>query len=207
MFPILLIATKRTAEGYVKKHIKEQMYPITHIHIIEPLTTIITIDQIREIIKTALYTSQKTLIVIYNFETAKKESQNAFLKTLEEKNNSIQFILQATGEYGVLPTITSRSMLVRLKSSGSKKQIANQTIKDLLMELDMQDYGEMTKEKAIHFCNRWLSIFHTQIEEVSSKKQSEVIKELIRVSDLIQKNNINPQLSIDHLILLMKDVI
>jgi hypothetical protein len=206
MFPLLLVTTsKRVVDGYIKKIVKEKAIKSTHINLIQPITSIISIDQVREIINLAQRVSELTLIAVYEFDTAKRETQNAFLKTLEEKNNNIQFILQISRESAILPTIISRSKIIKLTST--KKPEVEISLSALINELSMDNYNDMTKEKAIVFCDAWLSNFQQGLRDLPAVKIRNVVTELINVRELIMKNNLNPQLAIDHLILHVKHVI
>lgn len=92
--------------------------------LIEPTTTKgdadhlagnIRIDRIRE-----LYTQLRThstslrVIIIDDADRMNHAAQNAFLKLLEEPNNSVRFILTSHDEQQLLPTIRSRTQLVHV---------------------------------------------------------------------------------------------
>jgi len=65
-----------------------------------------------------------TTIIIREIDEATVDSLNAFLKNLEEPNANITFILQARNEFKVIPTITSRCQIIRIKKAvrGINKQ-------------------------------------------------------------------------------------
>ncbi len=48
------------------------------------------------------------IVVIKNFENANEIAQNKLLKTLEEPNDTLKFVLTATNEEKLLPTVRSR---------------------------------------------------------------------------------------------------
>jgi DNA polymerase III delta prime subunit len=77
----------------------------------------ISTSQIREYIKQA--TTKPTVLknkylVLYNFNRATPNAQNAFLKTLEESN--VNIILQASSKADILETVISRAKIVELKN-------------------------------------------------------------------------------------------
>jgi DNA polymerase-3 subunit delta' len=78
----------------------------------------ITIDRIRELIKTLSLkpaeAGRRTALVT-NFETANEEASNAFLKTLEEPPGDAILILTADNAESLLPTIRSRCETMALR--------------------------------------------------------------------------------------------
>ncbi len=71
-----------------------------------------TIDESRQIVSDSLvlpYEGEKKIFVIFNFEQATPQSQNALLKVLEEPTSSNIFLIFANSEATVLQTIRSRS--------------------------------------------------------------------------------------------------
>lgn len=57
---------------------------------------------------------RRTVIVLTNIDTMRKEAANAFLKLLEEPSGKVMFILTATNLDHLLPTIISRCQQIRL---------------------------------------------------------------------------------------------
>ncbi|KKQ98734.1 MAG: polymerase III, delta prime subunit protein [Candidatus Woesebacteria bacterium GW2011_GWC1_43_10b] len=79
------------------------------------------INEVRELTKFLKLSFDKpTVILIRNIETATEEALNAFLKTLEEPQKNVKFILTSTSEHKLLPTIISRCQIVRVKGKRSK---------------------------------------------------------------------------------------
>src|SRR5258708_4092209 len=72
----------------------------------------------RELIKfTNLSFPTKTAIVINNFNKASEESQNAFLKNLEEPQENLIYVLVANNNENILPTVTSRCQVIEIINS------------------------------------------------------------------------------------------
>ncbi len=61
---------------------------------------------------------EKTVIILTNIETMRKEAANAFLKLLEEPSEDLVFLLTTNSIDALLPTITSRCLHVQLSSLG-----------------------------------------------------------------------------------------
>ena len=73
---------------------------------------------------TKLNISTPTTIFIKNIDQATTPATNAFLKNLEEPQETISYILTASSVYKVLPTIVSRCRVLRIsghEDSANKK--------------------------------------------------------------------------------------
>ena len=66
---------------------------------------------------TKLKVNEKTTIVLKDFDKASVEAQNAFLKSLEEPQENLNYVLCARNIDNVLPTITSRCEVVEMGNS------------------------------------------------------------------------------------------
>ncbi|NTW61640.1 hypothetical protein HGB24_03070 [Candidatus Saccharibacteria bacterium] len=76
---------------------------------------IIGVDLIRRLYDMLKTKSSKRIIVIDYAERMTHQSQNAFLKLLEEPNSGTHFILLAHSTTGILPTIMSRVEEIKIK--------------------------------------------------------------------------------------------
>ena len=102
MIPIILISKQeKKIEQYLNGFIGKNNFSPFSIFRILPETRNLNLDQIREIRKLIMTTAHdKRLIIIYQFDSATPEAQNALLKTLEEPGNN-QFILTANNEENI----------------------------------------------------------------------------------------------------------
>jgi len=81
-----------------------------------------TIGQVRDLKNfVKLAQDANTIILIKNIDHATVPACNAFLKTLEEPQKNVQFILTASSVHSILPTIVSRCQVVKVTSS--KRQV------------------------------------------------------------------------------------
>ncbi|MDZ7720847.1 MAG: DNA polymerase III subunit delta' C-terminal domain-containing protein [Balneolaceae bacterium] len=81
---------------------------------------------------------RRTVIILTNVDTMRKETANAFLKLLEEPSGNILFILTASQPDQLLPTIISRCQQIRLQQL-SKQDVAEGLVKfDGLNENDAE---------------------------------------------------------------------
>lgn len=81
---------------------------------------IISADVTRELISELNRTSNQggaKVAIIHEADRMRKESSNAFLKTLEEPPRGTFIILVTTRPYSILPTIRSRCLQVRLETT------------------------------------------------------------------------------------------
>ncbi len=99
------------------------------------------IDDVRALGRfTRLSLNQKTAVIIKEFDKASEPAQNAFLKSLEEPQENLIYILTASSENSVLPTILSRCQLININNQPkisreeikkAKKFFSQSTIKKL----------------------------------------------------------------------------
>ena len=114
------------------------------------------IGEVRELRKyLKLKVTEPTVYVIHDFDHVSIEAQNAFLKTVEEPQERLSFILMAGNEDKVLPTIKSRCLVIQ---SGGKIKVTDEIVKlagDFVDksggEKMMAVSGIKTREEAIKF--------------------------------------------------------
>ncbi len=110
MASTLLIGSSESARGFVEQ------YSVSHgilPYEIEHFEEILPIASAREIKKRlAFSTPGNRLFIFANGITV--EAQNALLKSVEESNDNIHFIFCCEREEAILPTIASRSRVVKV---------------------------------------------------------------------------------------------
>lgn len=93
------------------------------IHYIEPGERSIKDEQIvalQEVLLSKPYDGNRTVVIIDRADTITERAQNRLLKTLEEPEPSVVIILLTEKISDILPTIVSRSAVVRLKPVDSR---------------------------------------------------------------------------------------
>lgn len=85
-------------------------------------------DKINNIVNIKPYRNKYKIFIIHNADVMNKESQNALLKTIEEPPNYAVFILITLDYKNFLPTILSRSVILKTTP------LDNQTIEDYLQK-------------------------------------------------------------------------
>ncbi|MBI4004551.1 hypothetical protein HY358_00265 [Candidatus Roizmanbacteria bacterium] len=213
MLPIILITSNnKQTEDFIQSFIEKNKFNKQYVSIVRPLKQEITIDQIRDIRRDLIIQfPSKRMIIVENFDTSSGEVQNAFLKTLEEKSEETQFILEVRNVAKILPTILSRSKMIKL--IGGKHAPMREASKKLLDSLttDNDNYaflGEpfitsIDREDAVLLFDEILTYFHQHIL-TKSAKAAQVLKKTMETRELLLNNNLNPQLAIDTILIFIK---
>jgi len=204
MIPLLLIAdTKQELKLFLKNRDKDETITVT----LNPQLSEYSIDQIREIGR-ELKVSQpiRKIYVLEDFDKSSLEAQNAFLKLLEEPPENVEFILVVSNPYSLLPTIISRTKLVR---SGKRKDVfVDAKLKKALdffiskknmNVLDFSLFTASTKDTAFDILDQLCVFFQERFTQ--DRLAPQTIKEILSVYQLVKNNNLNPQLALDHLLI------
>ena len=120
--------------------------------------SIAKIADTRELIRqTQVSFAQKTVYLLENFDRTSVEAQNAFLKSLEEAQANIVYVLTAKGEEAVLPTIVSRCQVVRFKKGRTKSAE---------VDIAFAEIAKLTKrEDAIAYLEKVTASLHQDLPE------------------------------------------
>src|SRR3989344_3483309 len=118
MLPLILVSnSEKEIKRFIDDYSKENNFSKDRTTEISPLKKEIVISQIREIRKKiGISSALPRLFVLYNFDRATLEAQNAFLKSLEDGALKNQFILNVGNEHLLLNTVRSRSTVIRLQN-------------------------------------------------------------------------------------------
>ena len=79
---------------------------------------VLKVEQVRELqhfVSLSPYSGKYRVVLLLNFESANANAQNALLKTLEEPNAKVLMLVTVDDAENLLPTITSRCELIRLR--------------------------------------------------------------------------------------------
>ncbi len=213
MIPLIInSADPDKQEVFVNDFIQKNQIRPYYVFRIGPVKTEISIDQIRAIRKEIIMAiPEKRLFVVYKFDTASIEAQNALLKTLEERNESNQYILLTEDIGRVLPTIQSRSKTINLDDA--TPAIINESVQKLIEAIDGQsNYSflvpvtSISREDAIKFFDHSIVVLRSML--TSGKKSIPVIlKSAVKQRSLLLNNNLNHQLAIDSFLLFINKTV
>jgi len=213
MLPLIIVSREEdTLERYLKNYISKRGFSPSLIFKIRPLANQISINQIRELRRDLIIgTSNIRLVVFYDFDKSSLEAQNSLLKILEDQTDTNQFILICNNAEKILATIRSRSKVILL----------DQTTKKLKLEKDYKDFldkirvtpnlgflndgkvASVNKEDCLFFLNQIISYFQDQIRNRpdQSKIEIRILNKVLSQIQLVENNNLNPQLCLDNLLI------
>ncbi|PIP15136.1 hypothetical protein COW98_03605 [Candidatus Roizmanbacteria bacterium CG22_combo_CG10-13_8_21_14_all_35_9] len=159
-----------------------------------------SISQIREIIKNVnISNPARRIYLLKDFHLSSLEAQNSFLKILEEPPPRVLFILTTDNANNLIPTIVSRTKIINL-SKKSDKKIAS-LIKNLLEKIvgGEKQFRIVNREEAVNLLEKIIIYFKERL--LFDNKAAVILKKTLKLKYLLEKNNLNPQLTIDNLLI------
>lgn len=158
--------------------------------------------------------SETKAVILEAFYGMTVDSQNAFLKVLEEPPaNTIIMILVSSIDF-VLPTILSRCTLINL---GKVKQMSKEEIGDNLKNIQELQSGGMgnalvlaqknskDRETALQFLEGLIISCHQALEnknsDFSAAELGNILKRLQKTHTIIKSTNVNVRLALENLFL------
>lgn len=139
-----------------------------------------------------LKVSEPTAIVIKNIEDATEEALNAFLKNLEEPQKNLYYILTASSEKRVLPTIVSRCEVIRINTR--QEALGNSIEPEEFLKMRTGEkfihvQGLKEREKAIDFIESLIYFLHEKLHsETNFNHISKLITEAVLTRNALKKN-------------------
>lgn len=162
------------------RHIASMQQADLHIVASESDGSMIKVDQIRELQHSLIlspYEAKYRVALLLNFQRANQNAQNALLKTLEEAPCKVILLLTADSSESLLPTISSRCEILRLRPSN---------IETLAKALE--EWEHLSSEKATlfaHLSNGRPGLAMRLVQDPSLlEKRSSWLDELERVFEL-----------------------
>lgn len=193
MHAYLIIAKKDVSieEEIRKRHISEGFklleFPVQKIDDARSLNAFIRLSA-----------SEKTAILIKNFQDATEECVNAILKNIEEPQTDITFIIQATSENSILPTIRSRCQIIHINTASNKDEMSEM---QSFFEMNLSDKTEVLfknkkREEALIFSEKMIQYLSSKIAIGHNPKlTSKLIKSAITLNRALKFNgNVNLQM-------------
>lgn len=146
------------------KKVDDGVHPDVHFIAKEPGDATIKVDAIRKFISGINLTpneASKKIYIIDNAETLGKEAQNVLLKTLEEPTGNALFMLLATSEAAILPTVRSRCTAFTMEPVSA----------ELLKKHLMKKYGidGEAAEKAVKISGGYVGAAYDAVEKKGGK--------------------------------------
>lgn len=207
MLPILLVSEDQNKiKTYIKNIQKKEKIDDSKVFVIEPQSKHFSIDQIKEIKKTLHFKiNEPRLYVLLNFDLATFEAQNAFLKTLEEHDVYITFLIVVSQSYSLLPTLISRSKVINENFEKIKKidEISHE-LDNLIKNKDLKILGSKffitkTKKHPIEIFDYLIYYFKNRIS--NDLNATKIIREIISQRYYVKNNNVDSQNALDHILI------
>ncbi len=150
---------------------------------------------------TKLSLSEKTAVLINDFDKASEETQNAFLKNLEEPQKDLIYILTAQNSENILPTIISRCQVAEVqsakksKSSNSVVKVQSSNFIGLPVGKKLEYISKIKdREEAVEFITNLIYEAHEEL--VKGKKVSNFLENAQRTLSALKTNgNVTLQLT------------
>lgn len=198
MIPILLISNdKKTLGEYLNINFKKNANLFFELI---PSTKEYSIEDIKGLIKeTKIFHPKIRIYFLANFHLSSIPAQNSFLKLLEEPPTNVQFVLSTNNKNGLLPTIVSRVKIVKLRGNNSQNVVETQFIAPIIEGLNLVKFTITDRESAKNILLQIIIFFRERLE--IDKNSPLIIKEIIRLKALLENNNLNPQLTIDQILI------
>jgi len=165
-----------------------------------------TIKEVRELEKfTKLKLTQPTTIYIEGIDKASLPTLNAFLKTLEEPQEGLYFVLTTSRLKDVIPTIISRSHVIKIEkkrilTDDDKKNalvfINSDISKKLATISDMRDRND-----AIYFLENIILTIHEGLQQSDKKEEHADIIEAADAALVAIKANGNISLQLTNFVI------
>lgn len=208
MLPLILETTNEKARmSFIEEFMTEQKIHTYNYFTYEPEGKELSIKQVREIIaETTFHSTESRLFHVLKFDTASAEAQNAFLKTLEEHQSNLYFILSVEQSGSLLPTIRSRSRVVKLAKKASKQLSGELTsLVDALASGKLPALFQITnkigKGDYLEFFESMIALYRERLG--TDQHAPQVLKTLIKQQNLLKHNHVDPQTTIDNALIVI----
>ena len=163
---------------------------------------LVKIEDVRNLEKfVKLSVTEPTTILIRNADNASLPAANAFLKSLEEPQSGISFILVANNIYNILPTIVSRCEVVKLTKVNNVEDIDNEKINEFLNSNANEKLSLVDKykkrEDAISLLQDLTAVCHKDLISQDAVVYAKYLKAAQSALNAIKKNaNVALQLTV-----------
>ena len=157
MHAYIYIGEKSAVEKATTDYVEENKYKAVDVRYFE----IKKVEDVKALIRETNFSfSSKTIYVINNFDEASIVAQNAFLKRLEEPQENLTFLLNATKEAKILDTIISRCIVQHISTQDAV--IETETLWGLdinsqfalIDKIKTREEGKVLLENMLHSKNR-----------------------------------------------------
>lgn len=136
------------------------------------------IDHVRDLNKfTRFKTNRPTAVIIKHIDKATKEALSAFLKNLEEPQENIHYVLTASSEHNILPTVLSRCQVVRVNTG--KQVLDKLKAKEFLKMSTGEKLAHVSlikkRDESVDFVENLILVAHAYLHSKNLKNQKKII--------------------------------
>ena len=207
IMPILLKSTGQVKTNkFIADYLKSNSISEYNVYRVSPEKEELSIVEVREVKKELVFSSTTARLIIFEkFESASIEAQNALLKTLEERNHRIHYLLIVSRTDKILPTVLSRTKLVELEKPLRKEPKMSKLIPEVITNIKASKDPSLSvvtgfdREKGAEFMMELLKYYQKEI--ANDHAAPEIIKKILSTLRLFENNNLNPQLTADNLLI------
>jgi len=204
MIPLLIVSNDdKLINDYINKLKHDSFFSE-----VAPSTKEYSIEDIKSLIKeTKVFHPKTRIYFLANFHLSSIPAQNSFLKLLEEPPSNVQFVLTTDNKNNLLPTIVSRTKIVKLQIHKNNK-ITKNPIVDIICRdvinhvstgIPLSKLTTTDKESAKKILLQLINFFRDKLD--SDKKSPIILKEILKLNKLLDSNNLNPQLTVDQVLI------
>lgn len=212
MLPILLVSNNAAQkEAFIASLVEEHAIAPYNVHQYQPEKKEFSIDTVREI-KTLLihHNPDRRIFILHLFDYATVEAQNALLKTLEEKPDQVLIVLSVEKSDSVLPTIRSRTRMVRLEQqhtpvSEEIRAELQKAVSQGAVLVTATPFLSVSNEDTNRIFDEVMMFFYERLKQ-NDPRASRVLKTAFKTKQLFNINNLNHQLALDSLLLSIMDL-
>jgi DNA polymerase III delta prime subunit len=190
MIPLLIISKENKIITKYIDNLKQDslFFEVT------PATGEYSIENIKNTIKdVSIYNPKKRIYYFKDFHLSSIPAQNSFLKLLEEPPSNVLLVLTTDQKNRLLPTIISRVKIIKLDDK-QKNDLNDNFVFDE-KKIQLEQFKIKDRESALKTFLNLIYFFRKRLK--NDKKSSIILKELLRLKQLLENNNLNPQLAID----------
>lgn len=211
MIPIILISdSEEKKDNFLQQQCdKLKINKSTSLIFLNKKNQILSIEQVRLIYKLKLLNnalnSDYKIIVIDNLDLARLETQNSLLKIIEEENKRNLFILCARSKEKIIKTLISRSKVIKIVEKKTNPSSFGLDFSKASLSSIFNNVNFTTKEIALMFCDNITNYIRLNPELFD--KINSLFNEVIYTRRLIEQNNVNFQMAIDHLLIFIKNCV
>lgn len=193
---VLVSDDKKKIANYLKKIIEKGNLFFE----IQPEKKEYSIAEIKNLHReTSIFNKSKRIYLLKNFHQSSIEAQNSFLKLLEEPPKNVLFILTTNNENKLLPTIISRVKIIYLKDN--KELVLDSDVRNFLDKFISQKNIDLSLGEKITL-DEIILYFREKLGK--DKNALKILKEALKLKNLLENNNLNPQLTVDHMLIFIK---